>query len=487
MKDISIQFPVSCLLLVLPLLTLLSIEGSARELTLSEAIDIAQNHTGRGAIINGQLEVAEQYYFVERINFYVPEISINGSLPSYGTNERWGYLPGTDGKGAVREPYLDFDADITLTQNLITGGDLTISADLTNQDREHPNSEGLAVDESSKLGRFNFSFTQPIFQPSTPKHDLAKRKDDLEIARLTRVEESAAHEKEVIEAYLGVLQTELKTELGGDNFKSACLKTGIDSMKLADGVISEEDWLESISARLDAELMQFEIENEAAEQKRLLSTLLDYDASESITLIEPVASEPINGKKEHDYVSLWQESIPIRKAGYEYEKAKREADYAASSRGLTGTFAANYDLGRGRVEDAGFKEDLKTNSWGVKLNLSYPLWDGGASSASVKAANLSEEQARLEYDKAGKSAKAQIVSLINQVNVSYRKLGVLKQQIELARTKLEIAKSRLNEGQISELTFLENRISFLQAKNNYFEELENYFTVNVDLKSKYVS
>ncbi|MEA3297068.1 MAG: TolC family protein [candidate division Zixibacteria bacterium] len=487
MKGFVMRLSVSNLPIVLLLLSLLSIKSSARELTLKEAVDIALDHTGRGAIINGQLEVAEQYYFAERINFYVPEISINGSLPSYGTNERWGYLPGTDGKGAVREPYLDFDADITLTQNLITGGDLTVSADLTNQDREHPNREGLAVEESSKLGRFNFSFTQPILQPSAPKYDLANRKDDLEIARLTRVEESAAHEKDVIEAYIGVLQTGIKAEIGRDNYESASLQANIDSMKLADGVISEEDWLESNSSRLDAELMQFEIKNEADEQKRLLAALLDLDVSEHLTLIEPEVTNLISEKEELDYVSLWHESIPIRKAGFEYEKAKRDADYSASSCGLSGNFTASYDMGRGRVEDAGIKEDLKTNSWGVKLEFSYPLWDGGASSASVKAANLSAEQVSLEYNKAEKSAKAEIVSLINIVNVSFRKLDILKQQIGLARTKLDIAKMRFDDGQISELTFLENRISFLQTKDNYLEELKNYFISSVDLRSKYVS
>ena len=82
-----------------PVVVLLSlclwVQVAARELALERALDIALNRTGRGEIIRGNLEVAEETYFAEKINFYLPEISINGALHSYGVSERWGYLPGT--------------------------------------------------------------------------------------------------------------------------------------------------------------------------------------------------------------------------------------------------------------------------------------------------------------------------------------------------------------------------------------------------------
>ena len=95
---------------------------SAKDLTLDEALNIALFNTGRGGMIDGNLEVAEQTYFAEKIGFYVPEISINGSLPAYKVNERYGYLQGTDTKTLLKYTDYDFDADITLKQNLITGG-----------------------------------------------------------------------------------------------------------------------------------------------------------------------------------------------------------------------------------------------------------------------------------------------------------------------------------------------------------------------------
>ena len=45
----------------------------------------------------------------------------------------------------------------------------------------------------------------------------------------------------------------------------------VDSLKYLDGVISQEGWLESASARLDSELEEFEATNDASEKVRGLA------------------------------------------------------------------------------------------------------------------------------------------------------------------------------------------------------------------------
>jgi len=282
-----------------------------------------------------------------------------------------------------------------------------------------------------------------------------------------------------------VLQAALQSDIAHDQYEAACLKGAVDSAKLQDGVISDEDWLESASARLDAELAQFEADSDAAEQKRLLMGLLDIDATEPVTPEVPEFGLSLSLQEQQRLADRWRESISIVRARHEYEKTKRQADYTASSCGLSGTISANYNPVRGRVEDAGLSEDLRTDSWGVKLELSYPLWDGGASGASARASRLSAEQARLKYDNEEKSARAEVANLINQHNVSYRKLEVLRKQIGLAASRLDIARSRLDDGQISMLTFLESRVSYYEVRNNYLEELKGYFNCKVDLECRY--
>ncbi len=463
-----------------------ALSGSAAVLTLDEAIDIAINQTGRGDIIEGNYEVAEQQYYAERIGFYLPEISINATAPSYGSNERWGYLYGTDTKSALREPFLNLGADITLKQSLITGGELTASADLTNSSGKHPNRVGIQVNESSKLGRFSFSLTQPLLKPSQPKYDLRNRRDDLELARLARSEERAALKKEVVEAFVGVLQSRLSLDRRKAEQEKAQLQSGIDSIKLSDGILSDEQWLETVSNRLDAELALFESEDEAAEQVRTLAMLLDRETVDGLTLVVPDSVRHIESDRRTQYLSAWENCAPLLKARYEYEKQKRTSAYTESTHGLTGTLVANYNLSRGTVEDAGISDYLKTNSWELRLNLSYPLWDGGASGAAIKAARLSEEQSRLEYEKALRSVQTEIRKQMHQLDVSYRKLEILKRKIAVAESKLDIATGRFADGQISKLTLLDFEISLMEAKNDYLEELKKYYSTRIQLEGNYL-
>ena len=483
-------------------LMILGTGSVARELTLQQAFDIALSGTGQGMIIDGNLEVAEQIYFAEKINFYVPEISINGSVPAYSVNETYDFFPGTDIKGLGRSTRLDFDADITLKQNLITGGDLTLRANLVGKDRDYPlrsfreDVDGdtiintRTIDEIRKTSTFNFSLEQPILKPSEAKHQLRNSRDDLGLARLSGVEAATELRSEVIEAFFGVMQAQIGLAISQAELESAELYAQIDSFKQNDGIIAEWDWLMSSSNRMDAELKKYEADNGLAELERDLVMLLEWDEDLPPQLLRPDTVIHLSQSEWQVTMNAWADCVDIRKATLKHAKSDRQADYAASAHGLTGTLAATYGLERGSIEEnrtgLPMREDLQTDSWGISLNFSYPRWDGGASGAAVKAARLAAEQTRLELQKAEKSARADIGGLLNKVDLGHRKLSVLKRQIELAEDRLNIARNRYDDGQISKLTLLESRVSFLEAKDKYLEEMKEYYLTRVELEGKYL-
>ena len=144
-------------------------------------------------------------------------------------------------------------------------------------------------------------------------------------------------------------------------------------------------------------------------------------------------------------------------------------------------------LARGDVELDGFSSTNNTDSWGLTVNFTFPLWDGGAKGAEIKAARLSARKSLIEYEKAKKSAKAELTNLVNKLDISFKKLSVLTKQIDLANEKLKIAKYRLDDGQISRLEFLESKIYYLETQDKYLEELKIYFNTKFDLEGKYTS
>ena len=229
---------------------------AALDLSLSDAVDMALQKSNRGTIIEGDLEVAKQQYQAERINFYVPEISINGQLPVYSVSENFDNIFGQSEKTLNRRTKFDFDADITLKQSLITGGDFTLQSRLFNKDSKYPqvkyirDDSGKIIDQFvfeenqiDKQGQFDFSLTQPLLKPSQPKYDLKNKKDDLKIAEIVKIEETTKLKIEVVEAYFGILQTKLQYEIEKNKTESALIQKNIDSSKFSEGILSEEAWL----------------------------------------------------------------------------------------------------------------------------------------------------------------------------------------------------------------------------------------------------
>ena len=119
------------------------------------------------------------------------------------------------------------------------------------------------------------------------------------------------------------------------------------------------------------------------------------------------------------------------------------------------------------------------------MNFSYPIWDGGSSSAAVKAARMSAQKSELEYSRSLRSARAELVDLVNRLDIGFRKLGILSQQIEVTRSKLDIARMLIDDGQISRIDYLESEVSYLEARDKYLEELKNYLIDKIELESKY--
>ena len=315
----------------------------------------------------------------------MPSVSVLGSLPSYAVDESYRFFGGSTRKRLYKTRGLGLNSFIQLEQSLLTGGKFNVRANLTAGEDRYPDTDptaplGSFLEERSRRGYFDFTLEQPLLKPSQPRNDLANREDDLEIARLTRLQDETALRREVTEAFLGLLIADTKEQTAADRLEAAGLRAEIDSTKWNDGVLSEEEWLTSASRapRRGAGLREASLA--AAERRRDLALLLDLADSDEVQPVEPAAPEHPEPARIEQWRSDWENSREVRRAAYVHAKAKRAAGFAAAGHGLTGDFHANYTFGRGNVKIEGENEDrINTNGWGVSLNFTYPVWDGGAS------------------------------------------------------------------------------------------------------------
>ena len=94
MRSIGVCAPTSVRVAVLSTALLLGTPAwiGAVPMTLVEALDRAVQHTARGRILRGQADVAAQRYRALRINYLVPEVSINGSVPAFDVDEDYRFF-----------------------------------------------------------------------------------------------------------------------------------------------------------------------------------------------------------------------------------------------------------------------------------------------------------------------------------------------------------------------------------------------------------
>ena len=87
------------------------------------------------------------------------------------------------------------------------------------------------------------------------------------------------------------------------------------------------------------------------------------------------------------------------------------------------------------------------------------MWDGGASGAAVRSAHFEAERARLQLAQARQDARAEIDRLLDQLEVSGRRLEILSKQEELAAQKVRVAEERFADERINKVAMLEAEVA----------------------------
>jgi outer membrane protein TolC len=456
------------------------------EITLDEALEKTVTRSSRAAAVRGDLQVAEQQYFAEKINFWVPEVSLNGQVPAYSEDKSLQFFSGASQRFLDKKTDFTMSSNLQLKQSLFTGGELFARANLRRNKSNYPRYSGdtrLGVLEEINRQRFvDFTFEQPLLQPSVTRNDLSNRRDDMEIAKISYREQMVALKKEVVETYFGVLKLGVQRELQDAKWESTGERARIDSLKHSDGILAEDEWLKSSSAYLDAELSRYDIDNQAATKRRDLAMLIDADPLDMLTVSSPAVPSHLSEQQKTAMRGGWEQSAAIVKARHTYDKQKRAAEFTSKGHGLSGKLLANYAMGRDELQRDAVTTPNPTTSWGVTLSFSFPIWDGGAGSAAARAAELSAEKSRLEVVKAERAAKADLENLLNGLDVSYRKIEVLKKQIDLSQHRLDIADLRFKNGEISKIIFLEAKSALLDSQTRYLDELKNYYVLRLTLE-----
>ncbi len=470
--------------------------AAGEPMTLDQTLERLLTQTTKGQIVNGQREVSQARFNAQKIGYYLPEISLNSTLPTYRQSQDYNIYPGFPDPLLFRSTNVSGDGNIRLRQKIITGGELTLETQISLRNDEYPSavyspdSREIAgfqtATDKRRLGNLYVQFSQPLFQSSPSRSAYYVSRDDLRKADIDWQVSRADLKREGITAFFDLLTADVNREAAQNAGDLAAFTAKWDSAKFTDSVITEETWIISKSKRLEKQLAMFDASAAYEAKINDFKHLLDLSPESQVTLQVPPAPPSPDAQRSSRLLANADQSAETQLAAIKLAMAERELDKVRGSYGLNGTLSASYAIGRGTVTQskplAEVEDKINTKDWRVALDLSYPIWDGGAGGANVHSQELAYESARLEHQAAQRNAQNKMTILLKRLEITFAKLSLLEQELNLAEKKLRDAEGRYQQGFLSDGALLENRIYYLDAKTKSLTTLKEYLLDLTDLE-----
>lgn len=326
-----------------------------------------------------------------------------------------------------------------------------------------------------KLGTENqidvgLTLTQPIWQGG-------KVVSAIKIARTYRkYTQEAVREAEadvtfgVRQAFLGVILSRDVVNVYRDALAAAELNLDMVQKMRSQGVVSEYELLRAQVevANLRPQLLQSQNQTELSLQS--LRNLLSVESSDTIVL--EYSFDTTQALQSLNLANLTDLAIKnrglVRRQDYLREMTGRAISIAKAEGRPKFDFVSQYGW---RYQADNFKMDSEkwSPSWLASISLSYPIFNGFATKASVRRARVDKFQADLTFEKTVEQVRLEVQDAFLRYFEATERLGTQRLTIQQAEEGLRIARIRYQNGVGTQLEVLSSESALTQAQTNFVQ------------------
>jgi OMF family outer membrane factor len=260
----------------------------------------------------------------------------------------------------------------------------------------------------------------------------------------------------------------------------------------ANGLIGELPLLQS---QVNAETERFELsiaKDEYDSSLRGFLTTLGLDRDADVTLVGTINPVPVNLNIEAlilEFLPRRPDIVSQRQEIGRLELSRTQSNMSAKSPSLSLRLGWSGGPERNRGLGGKFTDNLSGS-----LSLSIPIdpWiPGTRSNQNFRSADANVEKARLDLINTENNAKADIRSLSERLNNSWRSIEIARLRVELAQRTYELTEAGFRSGSVEYLTFETTRkdladaqLQLLQRELSYLNlMLDLAFSLNIDLET----
>lgn len=441
--------------------------GQNLRLNLDSAIAIAKEKSVE-ALVAKNKDIRAYWQYRSFKADQLPEISFQGSLPSYQNNLNT-YQQADGSYTYIRNNFLGINGGIQVSQNIpFTGGRVLLktSLDYIRQLGDNAQNKFMSVPVALTL-------VQPIFGVNTMKWDRKIEPVRYQEAKKVFEEEMAQVAVSTIVQYFNCLLAMVNFEIAQQNLENATKLYEIAIARHKIGQISSNDVLQLKVQFLQAKASVTNASSSLKAAEFQFSTFLGMRQGTKLEL-ELAKPSAITGL---EYEKVRSIALAQNSFAKNILRRQMEAEYrVAVAKGQQRQINLNVSVGLTGTNER-FKEAYQNlgNNQVLELGLSIPILDWGKRKAKVKVAESDKlvieaqlEQEKIRFDQ-------DIFILVENFNNQAAQLELASEAESLAESRYANALKTFVSGEINILDLNDARSSRNNAKQSHVLEIFNYW------------
>jgi outer membrane protein len=239
--------------------------------------------------------------------------------------------------------------------------------------------------------------------------------------------------------------------------------------------------------RSQAELSKFDQELQNAEKNVKIAIayfnfLLNRPPDDSIILVRPEIFPSLSGPAE-DYTKIAIENREEIKKLESYGTIARLKERMESSGGVPDMYLA-IDYG---FQGTSYRFNRDQDYIQASALLSWSLFRGFRDRAKISQASLDRQIAELRIEEAAKLIELQVITTMNELLTAEKGIAAAESRLRNANEGFRLVKRKYEEGQASQVEFMDARTTMTQAGVNLIISKFNYLSAFADFMKAAVS
>ena len=239
---------------------------------------------------------------------------------------------------------------------------------------------------------------------------------------------------------------------------------------------ARKDILQAQADALNARASYLQTKNQVATTMNDLKAVIGWEGADSPVL------QSVTEAQKPDFARLDTKQVVEQGLNLRYDLAAARANIRVQDEAVS---LAKLNAGPQLSTDIQFHKSLGdnfTDSAQLKLSVTGPLYDGGASREAVRQAQFNRNSTEARYLQEYRVAKAEIESTLYEVEQDITRYEVAQAALDAAKVNFEAASEAQKLGAATLIDVLTAQVSLVTAEQNSVQALYDLLTVQVKLK-----